>query len=353
MPDRYRSACRDGASKLRSALCIAFLSCSALIPIHAAETESATGSIRGLEAKFIDVNGVRTRYYDVGDGEPLVLVHGSSFRGTANANTWTSNVDELSKHYRVIAFDALGAGMTGNPSNDDDYNMQGMVKHLLQFVAAMNLESFHLMGQSTGGAVVLFAAAERPKLIRTLIIVNSQPAAPRIGPTGRDDALRECRQIGAWIPQWKCVHRALSFDDSHLTEEFFAASIYMEAQPKVLETYARRDAGAGEPHFFSMEGTEWLNSVHTRIRSEGVLDMPVLLYWSRNDPNSVIGETPVTEATALFDVIGEKNPKVRLLLVNKAGHFHYRERPDEFNWNIISFIDYWKSRPTSAASSTH
>ncbi len=63
---------------------------------------------------------------------------------------------------------------------------------------------------------------------------------------------------------------------------------------------------------------------------------------SRNEPNSVVAETPVTEVTALFDVIGEKNPKVRLLLVNKAGHFHYRERPDEFNWNIISFIEFWK-----------
>jgi pimeloyl-ACP methyl ester carboxylesterase len=336
---------------MRSVALIAALFAGVVLSDANAQDEiSKTGSIQGFEAQFIDVNGIQTRYYDEGSGEPLVLVHGSSFRGTANANTWTSNIAGLSEHYRVIAFDAIGAGMTGNPTDDDDYNMQGMVKHLLQFVDAMGLDEFHLMGQSTGGAVVFFAAVERPEPIKTLIIVNSQPAAPRIGPTGRDQALQKCRQIEEWIPQWKCVHRSLSYDSSHLTNEFFAASTYMEAQPKVQETYAKRDAGAGNPHFFSREGTEWLESVHARVKDEGILEMPVLLYWSRNDPNSVIAETPVTEVTALFDVIGEKNPRVRLLLVNKAGHFHYRERPDEFNWNIISFIEFWKSQSASPIS---
>ena len=45
----------------------------------------------------------------------------------------------LSKRYRVIAPDGLGAGITGNPLTDEDYNMQGMVKHLLEFIELMNL----------------------------------------------------------------------------------------------------------------------------------------------------------------------------------------------------------------------
>jgi hypothetical protein len=28
--------------------------------------------------------------------------------------------------------------------------------------------------------------------------------------------------------------------------------------------------------------------------------------------------------------------------MNKAGHFHYREYPEEFNYNVINFIDYWE-----------
>jgi pimeloyl-ACP methyl ester carboxylesterase len=311
---------------------------------HAQSGVSPTGSIGGFEAKFIDVNGVRTRYYDAGEGEPLVLMHGSSWRGTANANTWTAVMPELSQHYRVIAPDGVGAGMTDNPLKDEDYNMQGMVKHLLEFIEVMDLGPIHLMGQSTGGAIVFLAAVERPEIIKTLIIVNSQPAAPRVGPTGRDEALAPCREIDEWIPQWKCVHSALSYDDSHLNEELFAAGAYMESQPKVQVTHEKREAGAGKPHFFSREGTEWIHSVHERVRNEGMLQMPVLLYWSRNDPNSALGSPGAKEVSAFFDVIAEKNPRVRLLMTNKAGHFHYRENPQEFNWNVINFIEYWNSQ---------
>ncbi len=84
--------------------------------------------------------------------------------------------------------------------------------------------------------------------------------------------------------------------------------------------------------------------------SEGTLQMPVLLYWSRNDPNSALGSPGAKEASALFDVIAEKNPRVRLLMTNKAGHFHYRENPEEFNWNVINFIEYWKSHPSAGRS---
>lgn len=110
-------------------------------------------------------------------------------------------------------------------------------------------------------------------------------------------------------------------------------------------TYEKRAAGAGKPHFFSKEGTEWIHSIHDRVKNEGTLQMPVLLYRSRNDPNSALGVPGAKEVSALFDVIGEKNPRVRLLMANKAGHFHYREYPEEFNWNVINFIKYWNSHP--------
>jgi pimeloyl-ACP methyl ester carboxylesterase len=62
----------------------------------------------------------------------------------------------------------------------------------------------------------------------------------------------------------------------------------------------------------------------------------VLLYWGRNDPSATI-----ENGWALYDVLGEKNPRVRMVTVNKAGHFHFREYPDEFNYTVTNFIEYW------------
>jgi len=72
---------------------------------------------------------------------------------------------------------------------------------------------------------------------------------------------------------------------------------------------------------------------------EGRLQTPTLLYWGKNDPSAILAV-----GLALFDMISEKNPRARMLIVNDAGHFHYREHPEEFTRNVINFITEWQPR---------
>jgi pimeloyl-ACP methyl ester carboxylesterase len=77
--------------------------------------------------------------------------------------------------------------------------------------------------------------------------------------------------------------------------------------------------------------------------------MPVLLYWAKNDPQA----PALKNGVVFFDIMAAKQPNVHMILVNRAGHFHFREYPEEFNYNVISFIDYWNSgfnRLTGAAT---
>ena len=83
-----------------------------------ADTMSRTGSLIH-QAKFIDVDGIRTRYYELGSGVPVVLCHGSNWEGAASANTWTLNLGGLAKSFHVYAADTLGTGMTDNPARDE------------------------------------------------------------------------------------------------------------------------------------------------------------------------------------------------------------------------------------------
>src|SRR5262249_61585597 len=66
------------------------------------------------------------------------------------------------------------------------------------------------------------------------------------------------------------------------------------------------------------------------------LQAPTLLYWGKNDPSAILAV-----GLALFDMIAEKNPRARMLIVNNAGHFHYREHPEEFARNVINFATAW------------
>ncbi len=313
---------------------------------RAAAKVNPDGSLGGLKAKFVDVGGVRTRYYEAGQGEPMVLVHGEGFSGHSSANTWVKNIPGLARRFHVFAPDKLASGLTGNPLDDKDYNIQGEVEHMYAFIRTLNLGKVHLVGQSRGGGLAFFLALLHPEVVRTLVIVDSNTAAPDTGPTERQNVLVNCPKEPD-CAEWRCRLRALSFKpEIAFDEEFFETGCYMASQPKSLETVRKMASGAGEP--LRSQFDEWKKQWHDRVRREGLLPMPVLLYWGRNDPSAML-----RNGLALFDLIAEKNPHVRLLVANQAGHFHYREYPEEFNQNVINFIEYWSRQPgtpTSAAS---
>lgn len=52
----------------------------------------------------------------------------------------------------------------------------------------------------------------------------------------------------------------------------------------------------------------------------------------------------------MFDVLGAKNRRVEMIVVNEGGHFMYREHPELFNKDLVSFIDSWSGRPAAAPS---
>src|ERR1019366_615012 len=61
----------------------------------AASAANDPASLPGLTSKFVDVKGVKTRYYEMGQGEPMVLVHGGATAGSSTANVWSRNIPGL------------------------------------------------------------------------------------------------------------------------------------------------------------------------------------------------------------------------------------------------------------------
>ena len=73
-------------------------------------------------AKFIDVDGIRTRYFEQGSGRPLLLVHGGQAGGSNNsAEKWEQNLSGLAEYFRVIAIDRLAQAKTANLFATEDY----------------------------------------------------------------------------------------------------------------------------------------------------------------------------------------------------------------------------------------
>ena len=78
--------------------------------------------------KHVDVDGIDTRYYEAGQGEPIVFIYGGNFGSADSASSapvWSLNFLPLSERFKVIALDKLGQGHTGNPKRNEDYTMAG------------------------------------------------------------------------------------------------------------------------------------------------------------------------------------------------------------------------------------
>jgi len=309
----------------------------------AADIDPQAASVRGLQAKFVDVNGINTRFYDEGSGDTVLLIHGGPWEATSSANDWSLNIPGLAEKFRVLAMDRLANGMTDNPdrASEQDFSVAGQIRHMGEFIEAMGIGPVNIVAHGTGGSA-LYLAVERPDLVKSLVLVSSNLAAPTVGQDRIGEVTAKCPwqvygdEIGSWIDQLICLYRAFSFDDSHLDSEHIAALRALNKQPKVQWTRFYRDGGAGEP--FRSNINNWRASMHTRIRDEGALNVPVLLVWSRNDPMH-----PQERSMALYDILGEKNPSVQTLIINRAGHFPFREKPDEFNYAVIRFINAWKA----------
>jgi pimeloyl-ACP methyl ester carboxylesterase len=325
---------------MRSVNVCLFLAALALLPdAVVAEVEvSPTASIGGYEAKFVDVNGIRTRYYEEGSGEPMILLHGAPWGGVASANTWVDNLKTLSKHFHVYAPDRIGAGMTDNPKRDEDYNEIVMYQHMRDFIKTLDLAPVHVVGHSLGG-LSLYMAAEEPELVKTMVLISSTHATPNVAVSQRLTVLQTCStdEDGVdWFAEWKCRYKALSYDPSHVTDEFAESIRFMNETEKAEFTRSKlRDPYiGGELHanFY-----EFRRAMHKRIMDEGMLQMPILLYWGRQDPMQ-----PLERMMALYDVLAAKNPYVQMMITNKAGEFSYRERPEVFNQALINWINSWR-----------
>jgi pimeloyl-ACP methyl ester carboxylesterase len=295
------------------------------------------GGVDGLQPKFVDVPAfgtrVRTRYYEAGQAssEPLVLIHGEGWSGHSSANVWSKNLPGLGQTFHVFAADKLGSGMTGNPPEDKDYNILGEVEHMYRFIQTMKLGKVHLAGQSRGGGCAFFLAYHHPEVVRTLVVVDSLTAAPG-GASTREEMYAHCPKSPEGA-EWRCRVKSLSFHPEAFSEAYFAAGMYMTGLPKAQETAAKLKGGLGAQAF----GTPEKKDVLERVRTEGPMQMPTLLYWARNDPSAVL-----ERGHAMYEIVAAKNPRARMLTTNKAGHFHFREYPEEWNFHVTRFIEYWR-----------
>jgi 2-hydroxy-6-oxonona-2,4-dienedioate hydrolase len=314
---------------------------------------ASDGSIGGLRSKFIDVGGVKTRYYEEGQGEPMLLLHGGSTAGSSTANVWTRNIPGLAKRFHVYAVDRLGSGLTGN-APDNDYGTEAQARFAYQFIQALKLGPVHLVGHSAGGGVALAMAAEHPEAFTTLVIIahGAGGGAGRSvdNPARLTVALQSCPDQNVY-EGLKCRVEKLGWKADTFDPEYWQADQFMATLPKSRDARAAIVAQAGDTAR-AARAAAYRDRIIGLVRNDGVLKMPVLLYLGKNDVIDWDVREPAASLKsqmAMLDVLSAKSKDVQSIILNDSGHFMYREHPDLFNRDLVTFVEASKGQAPKAA----
>jgi pimeloyl-ACP methyl ester carboxylesterase len=128
---------------------------------------------------------VPIHYEVIGQGPPIVLVHGfsSSFESDWRHNGW---VDFLTGEGRqVIGLDCRGHGKSGKPHSPEAYASNQIPDDVLAVMDAVAVERGDIMGYSMGGLVTLTLLARRPERFASAVVGGTGLPRPSTDPQRR------------------------------------------------------------------------------------------------------------------------------------------------------------------------
>jgi pimeloyl-ACP methyl ester carboxylesterase len=263
--------------------------------------------------------------------DAIFLIHGSN----ASLHTWEPWVDFLSENWRVVSLDLPGHGLTG-PTDEGNYTIHRAADVIEEVRHYLDINRFHLAGNSRGGSVSLRYAVDHPERVQSLALLDAVGAP---WPTA---------EVDEDIP---FIYVLMANETiANMLKNFITTDLIREA---LLDAFSNPDAVTEEmvERYFEIgryPGTR--ETVLIRARMEYVTDafepshaltMPVMVMWGEDD-NLV--------PLAMADAFMEAMPHAQLVTYPGVGHAPMEEIPAQSATDYQIFLDnIAPSTPVSTA----
>jgi pimeloyl-ACP methyl ester carboxylesterase len=132
-----------------------------------AQALAAAPGVPALQDHFFDSNGVRIHYVDVGDGDPVFLLHGNG--GSVEEWQAADVLQNLSRDFRVIAMDARGHGKSDKPHDPAAYGRE-LSLDVLRLMDHLGIKKAHVVGYSMGAQTVAHLIVIKPERFASAIL---------------------------------------------------------------------------------------------------------------------------------------------------------------------------------------
>lgn len=281
-----------------------------------------------IRSRWVVANGVRTHYSEAGDGaKTLVALHGGG-AGSSGAAGMGLVMPLLGRDFRVLAPDSIGGFGLTDPNAPAPYGLISRANHTGDFVDALGLDRFSLLGNSQGAWAACYYAMLHPDRVEKLVIVSSLTIAGAMGikqaPNAAMTALTGYDGTRAGM---KRVLEAIIIDPARITDKLIDERQAAASRPGAWEAFQAMakaiDRVRNDP-ILSLQ-TRWDTLLPTLTAH-----IPTLLLWGTADTFAV----PATGRA-----LAEKLPHARIEWVEGAGHQVQTDEPERSAEVIRDFLN--------------
>lgn len=227
-----------------------------------------------FEPHFFEVDGAQMHYVDEGHGKPLVLLHGTP----SWSFLYRDVIKALSPHYRCIAPDHLGFGLSDKPEQAA-YHPKDHARRLRALIEHLQLRDLTLIVHDFGGPIGLSYALEQPSNVRSLVLFNTWLWSLRGEPLPEFAGRTSVGPIGKFFFQQlnfeaRVVFKSVWGDKAKLSAALHQQYIKPFPQPsdrQAMLVLARA----------LLNGSDWYEELWQQ--RERIKDIPTLLLWGQKD----------------------------------------------------------------------
>lgn len=260
----------------------------------------------------VTVRGVRLAYDDVGEGSPIIFLHGFPF----NRSMWNDQSETLRRKFRIITFDLRGFGESMAENEEAPATMDEMAQDAGALLDELKIDRVVVGGLSMGGYVALAFARLFPLRVRALILADTRAQSDsEEAKKGREETAVKASREGintiadAMLPKLLAPTTAAEYPEIVERVRAMMMSTSTNAAAAALRGMAERP---DRTHFLSQ------------------ILAPTLIIVGSED-----AITPLKDSEVMHREIRGS----RLVVIRDAGHLSNLERPHDFNQAIETFLE--------------
>ncbi|HKT18932.1 MAG TPA: alpha/beta hydrolase [Stellaceae bacterium] len=274
--------------------------------------------LQEIRSRFIAANGVRTHYWESGNGGPTVVALHGGGAGSSGLAGMGPLLERLGDRARCIAPDSVGGFGLTDPYAPVPHGLLTRVRHTADVIDALCLPKVSLVGNSQGAWTAAQYAIHHPDRVEKLVLISSLTIANSLNiPQRPTEALKALNDYDGTREGMRRILQALIIDPARITDKLIDERQAAAIRPGALDSFrafGRASAALRQSPLFALQ-MDMTRSLPLLAKT-----IPTIFIWGDSDTFAL----PETGRK-----IGEFVPEAKFHWVPGAGHQVQTDKPDE------------------------